>query len=66
MVPGHTAFTRMPNEHNSAAALRVIARMAPLVAAYASSVGLGASALMEAVLMMALPGRMCATAALLR
>ena len=32
VVPGQTAFTRMPHEANSAAALRVIARIAPLVA----------------------------------
>jgi hypothetical protein len=41
-------------------------RIAPFVVAYASKVGLGMSELIDAVLMMALPRRMCGTAALVR
>jgi hypothetical protein len=40
--------------------------IAPLVVAYARSIGFGISELTEAVLMMALPGFMCGTAAFVR
>jgi len=36
VVPGQTALTRIPHDASSAAALRVIARIAPFVAVYAT------------------------------
>src|SRR5882757_9630679 len=64
--PGATALARMPFSANNCASPAVKFWIAPLVVAYASRIGLGLSELIEAVLMMALPGFICGTAALMR
>ena len=61
--PGATVFARMPLDASSCARPALKFWIAPFVVAYASSCGLGVSALIDAVLMMLLPGFMCGTAA---
>src|ERR687893_1584633 len=64
--PGATAFTRIPLLPSIWAKPAVKLETAPLVEAYAKSIGLGLSDWMEVVLMMDDPGRMWGTAALAR
>src|SRR5213082_527510 len=64
--PGATAFARIPFSASICARPAVKFWIAPFVVAYASSAGLGVSALIEAVLMIELPGFMWGTAAFVR
>src|SRR5476651_1443360 len=62
--PGATLLTRMPLLHSSCAKPPVKLAIAPLVAAYASNVGLGMSEFTELVLMIDPPAFICGSAAL--
>src|SRR5215213_7293059 len=64
--PGATALTRIPLLPSIWARPAVKLETAPLVEAYARSMGLGLSDWIEVVLMMDDPGSMCGTAALAR
>ena len=61
--PGATAFTRMPFSIASSESAFVNVTIAPLVVAYASSIPFGLYACTDAVLMIALPGFICGSAA---
>src|SRR6195952_5741021 len=64
--PGATALARIPFSASIWAKPPVKFWIAPLVVAYARSIGFGISELTDAVLIMALPGFMCGTAAFVR
>src|SRR4051812_8836903 len=62
--PGATQFTRIPFSPHSCARVAVKFCIAPLVIVYGTSVGRGVYAFTELVLITALPGFKCGSAAL--